>query len=80
MTKRQSLYAQIVKLHLEGKVKDTFKVHYTNCSNDKLEKIISESTSKVECKCSDNKLKMLINILKERHLLLQSDVDKIMNA
>lgn len=92
--KRKELYAQIVKLNLQDKVKEKYGVNYTNCKNDELITVIASTKyvnkgvtkkpakaaeSKNTC-CADKKFNTLVNILKERHLLLPSDVEKIMNA
>ena len=92
--KRKELYAQIVKLNLQNKVKEKYGVNYTNCKNDELitviastkvvskdatKKLTKDAESKNTC-CFDKKFNILVNILKERHLLLPSDVEKIMNA
>lgn len=91
--RRKELYAQIVKLNLQDKVKEKYGVNYTNCKNDKLITMITTATTKKkkankspkllegEEGCYvDNKFNTLVHILKERHLLLASDVEKIMNA
>ena len=92
--RRKELYAQIVKLNLQNKVKEKYGVNYTNCKNEELEAVINtaknikkteakKSASSVKTKkvcCADNKFNTLVHILKERHLLLTSDVEKIMNA
>lgn len=91
--RRKELYAQIVKLNLQNKVKEKYGVNYTNCKNDELITVIATATTKKEkaakptklvkeskgC-CADDKFTTLVHILKERHLLLASDVEKIMNA
>ena len=87
---RKELYAQIVKLNLQDKVKEKWGTNYTNCKNAELLEVINGATNKtksVKAKAvtkspegSCKKLETLVNILKERHLLLQSDVEKIMNA
>jgi hypothetical protein len=86
---RKEIYDKIKELNLQSVVKTTYGVNYTNCSSEQLLKLInttkkSKNVSKEvkqvkECS-SLNKFKTLVNILKERHLLLQSDVEKIMNA
>lgn len=84
---RKELYAQIVKLNLQGKVKEKYGVNYTNCKSTDLLEVINkalEVSEKTKTKCSvsinNKKFETLVNILKERHLLLKSDVEKIMNA
>lgn len=89
---RKELYAQIVKLNLQGKVKEKWGTNYTNCKNAELLEVINshcatnkaksvKAKTSTECpKSSDKKFETLVNILKERHLLLQSDVEKIMNT
>jgi hypothetical protein len=90
--RRKELYAQIVKLNLQNKVKEKYGVNYTNCKNEELITVIDAvkntnkakkpvNTAKVNkvC-CADDKFTTLVHILKERHLLLPSDVEKIMNA
>lgn len=86
---RKEIYDKIKELNLQSVVKTTYGVNYTNCSSEQLLKLINttkkskDSSGGVEQikECSSlNKLKTLVNILKERHLLLQSDVEKIMNA
>ena len=90
--RRKELYAQIVKLNLQGKVKEKYGVNYTNCRNEELMEVIASAnnTNKTKAKkpvlmegevcCADKKFDTLVHILKERHLLLASDVEKIMNA
>lgn len=94
--KRKELYAQIIKLNLQDKVKEVYGVNYTNCKNYELEDIIDKAKNKAKepsklqsgscdsCDCCETanarKIKALVNVLKERHLLLPSDVEKIMNA
>ena len=87
---RKELYAQVVKLNLQNKIKETYGINYTNCSNVELIKVIMDATTKPMCiktkgvkECpiaSDKKFEMLVKTLQERHLLLASDVVKIMNA
>lgn len=87
---RKELYCEIKNLGLQEHVRTKYGVNYTNCSNEQLTLIIRKAkdsnsleekkvAKKSECG-SINKFKMLVSILKERHLLLQSDVEKIMNA
>jgi hypothetical protein len=89
---RKELYAQIVGFKLQDKVKEKYGVNYTNCNNAELLKVINDEINKNVAKSegvkmqpkpqhsSDKKFETLVNILKERHLLLQSDVTKIMNS
>ena len=86
---RKEIYDKIKELNLQSVVKTTYGVHYTNCSNEQLlnlinstkkSKNVSKEAKQVEECSALNKFKTLVNILKERHLLLQSDVEKIMNA
>lgn len=87
---RKELYAQIVKLNLQDKVKEKWGTNYTNCKNAELLEVINgaiNKTKSVKAKAVTKssggpcrRLGALVNILKERHLLLQSDVEKIMNA
>ena len=88
--RRKELYAQIVKLNLQNKVKEKYGVNYTNCRNEELMEVIAAANNKAKkpvkdvkvekaC-CADKKFDTLVHILKERHLLLPSDVEKIMNA
>ena len=79
--RRKELYAQIVKLNLQNKVKEKYGVNYTNCKNDELIEVITSATTKKEktnkstklvkesksC-CADKKFNTLVHILKERHL------------
>lgn len=92
--RRKELYAQIVKLNLQDKVKEKYGVNYTNCKNEELIAVIdaAKNIDKTKVKkpakalmageacCADKKFDTLVHILKERHLLLASDVEKIMNA
>lgn len=92
--RRKELYAQIVKLNLQDKVKEKYGVNYTNCKNEELIAVIdaAKNIDKTKAKkpakivkvekacCADKKFDTLVHILKERHLLLASDVEKIMNA
>ena len=92
--RRKELYAQIVKLNLQNKVKEKYGVNYTNCRNEELVAVIDAAKNVNKTKanksvkvvkaekacCIDKKFDTLVHILKERHLLLASDVEKIMNA
>lgn len=90
MMSRKELYAQIVKLNLQGKVKEKWGTNYTKCKNAELLEVINGAINKTKSvktkavtkssECSCKKLETLVNILKERHLLLLSDVEKIMSA
>lgn len=87
---RKELYAQIVNSNLQDKVKEKWGINYTNCKNAELLEVINGAINKTKStkvktvaknsECSCKRLETLINILKERHLLLPSDVEKIMNA
>lgn len=86
--KRHQIYSQIVNLNLQNKVKEKYGINYTNCRNAELLEVI-EAEKKIKTKkgfvlrkCEpelNKRFNTLINILKERHLLLDSDVAKLMN-
>lgn len=82
--KRRQIYSQIVNLNLQNKVKEKYGINYTNCRNAELLEVIeAEKNKNKKCfkgKCEpelNKRFNTLINILKERHLLLDSDVAKI---
>lgn len=87
---RKELYAQIMKFNLQGKVKEKYGVNYTNCRNVELLEVIEGEINKAKAtktktstgcsKVLDKRFDILVNILRERHLLLKSDVEKIMNV
>lgn len=78
---RKEMYDLIVKLGLKDKVREVYKKNYTNCTNAQLISIIStKETSSCKNNSIDKKFTTLLNILKDRHLLLPSDITKIVNA
>lgn len=85
---RKELYKKIVSLCLQDKVKAKYGKNYTQCTNAQLSELIDSATKPKEtekvtkvCKNnSDEKFNTLVTILKERHILLGSDVRKIMGA
>lgn len=80
---RKELYAQIVKLNLQSKVVEKYGKNYTNCKTDELRTIVENATKKEIKKpvcCSDNKMRVLLDILKKKHILLSSEVEAVLKA
>lgn len=80
MTNRQMLYAEINKFNLQDRVKKISGKDYTRTSNDILIAVISnykqsntiENSSNIKCRCDK-----LIEVLKKKHILLDSEIDYI---
>ena len=78
---RKELYAKVKELNLQEEIKKKYGDNYTRVSNTELEAIIKEHTTKAPtvkevkggcgkgCKCDK-----LIEVLKKKHILLDSEV------
>lgn len=77
---RKELYAKVKELNLQGEIKKKYGDNYTRVDNTKLEAIIAKHTAKTSttevkggcgksCKCNK-----LIEVLKKKHILLDSEV------
>lgn len=78
---RKELYAKVKELNLQEEIKKKYGDNYTRVSNTKLEAIIVKHTAKTpttrgikgscgkSCKCDK-----LIEVLKKKHILLDSEV------
>lgn len=74
---RKELFVKVRNLRLQEKIKKRYGIDYTKVSNVKLEAIISECTTKNQSKSKRCKCDKLIEILKKKHILLDSEVDYI---
>ena len=79
MTNRQTLYAKINKFNLQENVKKLSGKNYTRTSNDILITVISnyENNKKVKSPIIKCKCDKLIEVLKKKHILLDSEIDYI---
>ena len=91
---RKEAYEQIKKLGLQGECQKKCGKNFTQCKTSELEEIIKtelayieakeikpvEATTKATTKIEEPKdsFNKLLAILKERHILLESDVKKIL--
>lgn len=78
---RKELYAKVKELNLQEEIKKKYGDNYTRVSNTELEAIIAKHTTKAPttkevkgdcgkgCKCDK-----LIEVLKKKHILLDSEV------
>lgn len=78
---RKELYAKVKELNLQEEIKKKYGDNYTRVGNTKLEAIIAKHTAKTPttgrvkvgcnkgCKCDK-----LIEVLKKKHILLDSEV------
>lgn len=78
---RKELYAKVKELNLQEEIKKKYGDNYTRVGNTELEAIIKEHTTKAPaakevkgscgkgCKCDK-----LIEVLKKKHILLDSEV------
>lgn len=80
---RKEIYEKIKKFNLQSIVEKECKENYTRVSNAKLESIITKYTTKAtntkkeenKSSCNkSNKCDKLIEILKKKHILLDSEV------
>ena len=80
---RKELYAKVKELNLQEEIKKKYGDNYTRVDNTKLEAIIAKHTAKTpttgvkggcdkSCKCDK-----LIEVLKKKHILLDSEVTYI---
>ena len=77
---RKDLYQIIVKNNFQEDIKKVYGKHYTNCKSLELEMFLNEALSPKTCKksCKKDRLEILVNILKDKHILLPSEVTKIL--
>ena len=78
---RKELYAKVKELNLQEEIKKKYGDNYTRVGNTELEAIIAKHTAKTQvtgvakgdcnkkCKCDK-----LIEVLKKKHILLDSEV------
>ena len=78
---RKEIYAKVKELNLQEEIKKKYGDNYTRVSNTKLEAIIANHTAETltprrvkggcgkDCKCNK-----LIEVLKKKHILLDSEV------
>lgn len=77
---RKELYAKVKELNLQEEIKKKYGSNYTRVGNTELEAIIAKHTAKTSttevkdscgksCKCDK-----LIEVLKKKHILLDSEV------
>lgn len=78
---RKELYAKVKELNLQEEIKKKCSNNYTRVSNTELEAIITKYTIKtsaireVKNDCGKNcKCDKLIEVLKKKHILLDSEV------
>ena len=81
---RKELYAKVKELNLQEEIKKKYGDNYTRVGNTELEAIIAKHTAKTQaigvarggcnkkCKCDK-----LIEVLKKKHILLDSEVTYI---
>lgn len=77
---RKELYAKVKKLNLQEEIKNEYGDNYTRVSNTELEAIIAKYTTKiptegVNVNCGKScKGDRLIEVLKKKHILLDSEI------
>ncbi len=81
---RKELYAKVKELNLQEEIKEKYGNNYTRVGNTELEAIIAKNTAKTSttggirsscgkgCKCDK-----LIEVLKKKHILLDSEITYI---
>ena len=72
---RNEIYAKVKELNLQDRIKELYGKNYTQVSNEILADMIACYTPKTvtkSCKCDK-----LIEVLKKKHILLDSEVDYI---
>lgn len=77
---RKDIYEKVKELKLQDKVKELYGDNYTRISNEELLAVINAvpQEDKVMFDYSDNhNLDKLIEILKKKHILLDSEIDYI---
>lgn len=76
---RKELYAKVKELNLQEEIKQKYGDNYTRVSNTELEAIIAKYTTKpiaevAKDSCKGCKCDKLIEVLKKKHILLNSEV------
>ena len=76
---RKELYAKVKELNLQDEIKQKYGDNYTRVNNTELEAIIAKYTTKPIAKeakdsCKSCKCDKLIEVLKKKHILLNSEV------
>lgn len=76
---RKELYAKVKELNLQEEVKKKYGDNYTRVGNTELEAIIAKYTTKLSAKvakgsCKSCKCDKLIEVLKKKYILLNSEV------
>lgn len=81
---RKEIFAKVRELNLQEEIEKKYGDNYTRVSNTKLEAIIAKHTAKnsttggVEDSCSKGcKCDRLIEILRKKHILLDSEMSYI---
>lgn len=81
---RKEIFAKVKELNLQEEIEKKYGGHYTRVSNTKLEAIIANHTVKapttggVEDSCGKGcKCDRLIEILRKKHILLDSEMSYI---
>lgn len=86
MKTRKEIYDAIKNLHLEDEVKVTFGRNFTQVSTAELSILIEKNTKKrKKCECDSARPETspfdnLVNILRKKRILLDSEVRAIYNA
>ena len=90
---RKEAYEQIKKLGLQGECQKKYGKNFTQCKTSELEGVINAAKVKVETKVKTTKaapktvtkteepkdsFNKLLAILRKRHILLESDIKKIL--
>lgn len=82
---RKELYAKVKELNLQEEIKNKYGDNYTRVGNTELEAFIAKHTTKpsssnkqtakkVTDSCSKCKCDKLVEVLKKKHILLDSEV------
>lgn len=77
---RKELYAKVKELNLQEEIKKKYGDNYTRVGNTELEAIIAKHTAKtliteeVKGGCGKSKGDRLIEVLKKKHILLDSEI------
>ena len=77
---RKELYAKVKELNLQEEIKKKYGDNYTRVGNTELEAIIAKHTAKtliteeVKGGCGKSKGDNLIEVLKKKHILLDSEI------
>lgn len=76
---RKELYAKVKELNLQDEIKQKYGDNYTRVNNTELEAIIAKYTTKpiaeaAKDSCEGYKYDKLIEVLKKKHILLNSEV------